>query len=141
MVEEAAGEVRLIASPEAGGGRATSPEVVWAQCASDGLARGLHDGPLDSRVAEWSAAFPDPQPAGEDVRRRSGVVFLADDELASTEKDRTGQGKVDRDRLVEVARHGPLVRRPGLGIVAAEHDPPTIADALEARAEMQAGEG
>src|SRR4051812_31341720 len=58
MMQEAAREVRLVAGPEAGSGRATSPEVVWAQCASDGLARGLHDGPLDSRVAERFAASP-----------------------------------------------------------------------------------
>ena len=38
MVEEPAREVWLASSAEAGGGRATSPEVVWAQCASNGLA-------------------------------------------------------------------------------------------------------
>ena len=69
MVEEAAREVWLASSVEAGGGRATSPEVVRAQCAFDGQARGLHDGSLDSRVAERPPSFPDPQRAGEDVRR------------------------------------------------------------------------
>src|SRR3954447_16516785 len=138
MVKETAREVRLASSPEARGRRGVSAEVVRAERASDGLARGLHDGPLDSRVAERIAAFPDPQPAAENVASRTGVVLLPNDELSPAEKDRPSQGEINRDRLVQVTRHRPLVRGPGLGLLAAEHDPPTIADALEAPAKRQA---
>src|SRR4051812_39750492 len=112
MVEEPACEIPLVSGPEAGGGRGVSAEVVWAERASDSLARGLHDGPLNSGVAERIATFPDPQPAAEDVASRTGVVLLADHELSPPEKDWAGQGEVNRDRLVEISWHGPFVRRP-----------------------------
>src|SRR4051812_45176178 len=111
MVQKPAREVGLVSSSEASRGHAIAPEVVGAKGTSNGPTRGVHDGALDTRVTESIAVWPDPETAGEDVQRRSGLVRLTNDELAPPKQHRAGVGQIDRDGLVEVLRHRLFVRR------------------------------
>src|SRR5918993_755349 len=134
VMEKSAREVRLVPGSEASRGGAVPPEIVRTEGAPDRLAGGVHDRALDLRVAKGLASLSEPESAGE---LGSVLVGVADHELPLPEQDRAGVGQIGGDRLVEVLRHRPLVRRPGLRLAPPEHDPPAIAGALEADTELQ----